>query len=463
MTDTVTGATFTTNFIENLTAAVGGTTAYVGFSGGGTGVLNISINNFVFMPGSQAPVTSRFPVTLSESVGDVDVTKLKGNETDGAIAYNPTYPPRMFLAANMNAQAFQPSLFGSVSFNGGTNWTTVSLASLPVGANPAVAWDGYANLFMVYEDGTATQGIDVAVSLNGGTSFTLLTNLATGDLALEPRIAVGTGTGLGSVWVLYKDFSLSYGPLVAQGAAVSGFYSFGDFGAGEIVPETTNDCGFGDIVVGPEGQVMVAFQNMFDTAGAATGFVSVDADGLGPNGFGEPVPAAPNAIGGNTLLPAAPNGLGINAAVGLAWDTDSTSQQYGRAYLVCVGQGVGGPADTDIFLSYSADSGATWSAPERVNDDSGQTSQFMPRVAVDPTDGALALCWYDCRNDIGVTYGTNYPVTNVITTNLMTNADNSITTNISTNSITNTVIVTNMTGPWTVCPTMTRCSTARSA
>ena len=76
---------------------------------------------------------------------------------------------------------------------------------------------------------------------------------------------------------------------------------------------------------------MVAFQNMFDTAGAATGFVSVDADGLGPNGFGEPVPAAPNAIGGNTLLPAAPNGLGINAAVGLAWDTDSTSQQYGRA------------------------------------------------------------------------------------------------------------------------------------
>ena len=144
-----------------------------------------------------------------------------------------------------------------------------------------------------------------------------------------------------------------------------------------------------------------------------------------------PWPAALNAIGGNTLLPASPNGQGINAAAGLAWDTDPTSQQYGRAYLVCVGQGSAAPPTRIFSWVIPADSGATWSAPERVNDDCGQTSQFMPRVAVDPTDGALALCWYDCRNDIGVTYGTNYPVTNVITTNLMTNADNSITTNIT--------------------------------
>ena len=100
----------------------------------------------------------------------------------------------MFVAANMHAQALQPSLFGAVSFNGGANWFEVSLTSLPIGANPAVAWDGYANLFMVYEDGTATQGMDVAVSLNGGTSFSLLTNLAPGHFAVEPRIAVGTGT-----------------------------------------------------------------------------------------------------------------------------------------------------------------------------------------------------------------------------------------------------------------------------
>ena len=59
----------------------------------------------------------------------------------------------------------------------------------------------------------------------------------------------------------------------------------GAFGATEIVPGSTNDCGFGDIAVGPQGQVMVAYQNLFDSSGAATCYVSVDPDGLGPTPF----------------------------------------------------------------------------------------------------------------------------------------------------------------------------------
>ena len=445
VTDMITGATFTTNFLENLTAAAGGTTAYVGFTGGGTGILNISINNFMFSPGSSTPPTSSFPVTLDTGAGDIDVTMLKGDESDGVIAFNPVNPAQMFLAANTNSQALQPGLYGAFSYNGGTNWLEISLANLPIGSDPAVAWDGYGNLFLAYADGSSSQGIDVAVSLDGGETFNLLTNLATGDSAVQPRIAVGSGTGLGSVWVLYKDFSLSYVPLVAQGAAVTGFNAFGGFGLEEIVPDTTNDCGFGDIAVGPLGQVMVAFQNLFDSSGAATCYVSVDMDGLGPNGFSLPVVAAQNAIGGETHIPAATNSLGINAAAGLAWDTDVTSQQYGRAYLVCVGQGTGGPTNTVIFLSYSKDGGMTWSAQARVDDDPGQNSKFMPRVAVDPTDGALALSWYDCREDVGLVFSTNYPTTNVITTNYVTNSS-TITTNVSTNTITNTVITTNWTG-----------------
>jgi uncharacterized repeat protein (TIGR01451 family) len=439
VTDTVTQATFSTNFVENLTAAAGGTTAYVGFTGGGTAVLELEISNFVFTPGSQTPVTTSFPVTLS-TAGNYDVTKLKGNETDGVIAYNPLIPAEMFVAANTNNGA---GLFGAIG--SGTSWTPVSLANLPAGANPAVAWDGYGNLFLAYADGSSS-GIDVAMSTNGGLQFTLLTNLATGDTALEPRIAVGSGAALGSVWVLYKDFSLPFAPLVAQGAAVTGTNAIGPFGPTQIVPGSTNDCGFGDIAVGPQGQVMVAYQNLFDSPGAATCYVSVNTNGLGPGAFNPPVVAALNAIGGNTLIPASPDGHGINAAAGLAWDTNPASQRYGRAYLVCVGQGTGDATDTDIFLSYSTDSGATWSAQARVNDDSGQNSQFLPRVAVDPTDGALALSWYDCRLDVGPVEITNTVVTNLISTTIVTNADSSLTTNYSTNTVTNIVITTDMTG-----------------
>ncbi len=130
-------------------------------------------------------------LTLNTAAGNFDVTKVKGNESDGVIAYNPQNPAQMFIAANTNVEA---GLFGALSINGGSNWTAVSLGNLPAGAYPAVAWDGLGNLFLAYVDGAAQgSGIDVAVSTNGGTNFSVLTNyasgltnLATGDFVLEP-------------------------------------------------------------------------------------------------------------------------------------------------------------------------------------------------------------------------------------------------------------------------------------
>ncbi len=393
---------------------------------------------------------------VTNTAGNIDVSKLAGNESDAVIAYNPQNPAQMFIAANLKVQA---GLFGAYSTASGTNWTTVSLANLPAGAYPAVAWDGLGNLFLAYVDGSPNgSGIDLAVSTNGGLNFTLmtnfskgLTNLATGDFVLEPRIAVG-GTNAGSVWVLYKDYSLAFSPLVAQGAAVLGTNSFGNFGPVEIVPGSTNNGGFGDIAVGPQGQVMVVYQNLIDSAGTATNYVSVDADGLGPITFGPAVVAGVNALGGNTLLPATPDGQGINAASGLAWDTSPLSQYYGRVYMVCVGEGTdGNPEDTAILLNYSTNGGQTWSAQLQANDVS-TNSRFLPRVAVDPTDGALALSWYDCRNDMGAIDATNYVPTNVVVTTYTTNSDSTITTNSTTNSITNTVITTNLFGTVTGIP-----------
>ncbi len=38
----------------------------------------------------------------------------------------------------------------------------------------------------------------------------------------------------------------------------------------------------------------------------------------------------------------------------------------------------------------------------RLNDDKGTNSQFMPRIAVDQTTGAVAASWFDARNDLGL-------------------------------------------------------------
>jgi hypothetical protein len=62
--------------------------------------------------------------------------------------------------------------------------------------------------------------------------------------------------------------------------------------------------------------------------------------------------------------------------------------------------------DPDILSIRSSDGGTSWSAPIRVNDDSGGASQFFPWIDFDPT-GVGHVCWYDRREngfDIDVYY-----------------------------------------------------------
>jgi hypothetical protein len=57
--------------------------------------------------------------------------------------------------------------------------------------------------------------------------------------------------------------------------------------------------------------------------------------------------------------------------------------------------------DVDVFISRSLDHGATWTPPMRVNDDPihDGADQFLQWLAVDPTDGAVYVQFYDRRDD----------------------------------------------------------------
>lgn len=59
--------------------------------------------------------------------------------------------------------------------------------------------------------------------------------------------------------------------------------------------------------------------------------------------------------------------------------------------------------DKDVFLISSRDAGQTWSEPLRVNDDPLENGrdQFFTWMAVDPTDGAVNIAFYDRRDTQG--------------------------------------------------------------
>jgi hypothetical protein len=153
--------------------------------------------------------------------------------------------------------------------------------------------------------------------------------------------------------------------------------------------------------VGPSGQgVEVCTKNRHGSHPVVAGIrTSIDGDGRGPLAFSMSKLIGSTNVGQFDPIPPQSSRT-VDAETALAWDTLSTSPHFGRLYLVYTDEQPNGSGDTDIWLRFSDDSGASWSAPTRVNDVT-TNAQFLPRIAIDPTTGNLAIGWLDARNDLG--------------------------------------------------------------
>jgi hypothetical protein len=324
-----------------------------------------------------------------------NVTAMPGNEAEDAIAVNPTNP------SNVVAMSTLPDVVAGlavgVSFNGGLSWARSVIgtsAADPLGdicCDQQLAWDRFGNLWMTYLV-NSNGDVLVALSTNGGTSFTKVADIVTsfGD---QPSIAVGQN----SVWVSY---TASPGKQIqAFGAPVTGLGQFGSFSAPENVPSPGSNGDYGDTAVGPAGQVMVTYQNAVNGQGGTNIYTAVDPDGLGPSGFGTPTLVTHSHVGGFDFIAAQPD-RSIDAEASLAWDR-SGGAHNGRVYLVWTQQTPNQSDNDDIMLQHSDDNGTTWSPAVKLNDDHTANSQYDPAIALDESSGDVAVSWYDTRNDLG--------------------------------------------------------------
>jgi len=326
-------------------------------------------------------------------IPNFDVTAMPGNEAEHAIAANPTNPSNVVAMSTL--PDVPAGLAVGVSFNGGRTWarSVIGNAGDAIGeicCDQQLAWDRFGNLWMVYLLNTNTN-VPVALSTDGGRTFTKVAEItANGD---QPSISVGPN----SVWVSFTDYPGTREK--AFGAPVTGLGQFGSFSAPESVPTSNGRGGYGDTAVGPNGQVMVTYQ---DKQGGQVGsniYTAVDPDGLGPAGFNNPVFIAHSYVGGFDYIPAQPN-RSIDAEANLAWDR-SGGAHNGRVYLIWTQETPNESDNTDIMFQHSDDNGSRWSPAVRLNDDSTVNSQYNPAIALDQTSGAVAVSWYDTRNDLG--------------------------------------------------------------
>jgi hypothetical protein len=323
---------------------------------------------------------------LSGAVANINVSKALGNQAEGAIVVDRADTSKMFAVTNIDVG---DGLLAATSTDGGNSWAHRIIANdkdgLPAACcDPSASFDSLGNLFLTYLNNN-TNAVVVLRSTDAGQNFTLLTEFH-GNFD-QPTVT----TEVGAMWVEWD----SPDGIAVSGAADSGLGDTGVFSKQEILPGSSKGA-FGDIAIGPAGQVMVTYQKPAEKASKI--YVDVDADGLGPGGFAKPVLVTGTHTVDFDFISAQPN-RGIDAEAGLAIDR-SNGPFNGRVYLVYTDQ-TPGTENTDIFLRYSDTNGALWSNPIRVNDDSTLTTQMLPRVAIDNTSGQVAVGWYDARNDLG--------------------------------------------------------------
>src|SRR5439155_20755072 len=114
---------------------------------------------------------------------NVDISQRHHNESEEAIAVNPTNPNNIVVFTNVGHReaGLTSGMFLGVSFDGGTTWTTSIVGQgAPLGetcCDPSLSFDEYGNLFMTYLYQTIN-ALPVALSTDGGLSFNLIANIS---------------------------------------------------------------------------------------------------------------------------------------------------------------------------------------------------------------------------------------------------------------------------------------------
>src|SRR6266568_1657607 len=151
---------------------------------------------------------------------NINLSKMRGNQSEGAVAVDPTNGNHIFVVSNIDRG---DGLFTARSTDGGTHWSKQVIADgfdnlVAACCDPSAAFDESGNLFVGYINND-TDEVLVIRSSNGGRSFSRMDHF-NGDID-QPTVTAGEG----SVWVTFEQDT----HIFAAGAHVSGLGRVGSF------------------------------------------------------------------------------------------------------------------------------------------------------------------------------------------------------------------------------------------
>ncbi len=304
------------------------------------------------------------------------------------------------ICASTKLGGTQPMHYSS---DGGATWNTSFLPSVPGDqrqGDPAIDWTS---------DGTAwaiTLGISVG---NANIIVRSFKSTDGGQTWAFDNVVCGTQTSTDreSIWIDHSPSSpyrdniyviwRSGGAWVGQRSGPGGTWQAPLQVSGA---ETTGVAAGADIKTNSAGDVFAFWPD----TGSKNLFVAKSTNG--GSSFGTPVKIAPTNASFAVTIPAQ---AVRNAALymsGGAYKVAGADMVYAvwmdlNTSAAAPGTDVTSTNKTRIFFASSADGGATWSAPQKLNDQASLNDQFFPRLAVDDASGDLVVVYYDTVADPG--------------------------------------------------------------
>src|SRR5437588_3124852 len=367
---------------------------------------------------SNGPTSGGAPTSSVSFGANVDLSNECGPQSETFITINPARS-RM-LAAGSN-EIFRLPMRGYFSSNGGTNWGGVDLPLPPAqgsngidfGSDPTLAFDTRGNVFYGYiviffGNGNGVNSTEMAVSrsTDGGQTYPTVTFFSSegGSSHFNDKPMITADTNLNSP---FRDNVYIAWDAAAGGSAGGGIRvaTSTDHGTNFTVTRADDPSGPGRSIgaspaVGPNGELYVAwndyvanaiaFNRSFD-GGKTWGAQNI----VSSKGFPFDIAIPAESFRGALVYP--------------VLDTDRSSGPH-RGRLYCSWMDKTSAGTTDIYLSYSDDEGAHWSARKTVADQlSILVDRFNHWMSVDPTTGDVNISFYDTRNDTtGSRYLTDY-------------------------------------------------------
>src|SRR2546423_724403 len=344
---------------------------------------------------------------------NVDISNECGPQSETFITINTAQTKN--LAAGSN-EIFRLPMRGYYSLNGGKNWGGVDLPLPPpkgngtdFGSDPTLAFDTRGNLFYGYivvffGNGSGINGTEMAVarSTDGGQTYPSVTYFSFdgGSNHFNDKPMITTDTNANSPFRdnVYLAWDAASGGSTGGGIRVA---TSSDHGATFTVTRADDPSGPGRSIgaspaVGPNGELYVAWNDY------SANVIAFNRSFDGGKTWEPQRVVAPKVIPFDIAIPAESFRAALVYPV-LEADR-STGPLRGRLYCSWMDKTAAGT--TDIFLAYSDDQGATWSAPRTVADHLPfAVDRFNHWMPVDPVTGEVNISFYDTRND---TTGSRY-------------------------------------------------------